>query len=745
MVAAAVVLLCGCARSPEARRDKFMARGKHFLEEHNYSRALVEFKNAAQAMPRDADVFYQLGMAFTGAGDLRSALKAFRRAVELNPKHAGAQLRIAQMESMTTNESLIKEAQGRLQALIEQGSASADVINTLAATELKLGNADSAIQSLERALAQSPGEVTSFILLAKAKFSQNDIKGAEQVLKQACEKLPNSADARRMLGEFYAGQNKPAEAEAQFRKAMELNSNSGPALMDMARLQLAGGRKNEAEQTLRRLSGFDGYKSSYAMFLFQEGRRDEAVREFERIWKENSADRQARTQLIAAYDAAGRRADGDKLLEAALKKNPKDADALLQRGELLIRMGKYNEAEAALASVRQLRPTAPEVHYVLARLRQARGETLTYRQELSEALRLNPNLQQVRIELAQNLMSTNDARGALDLLNSAPDAQKFALPILVQRNWALWALGDRAEMRNGIDRGLAQRRTTDLLIQDGLWKLRSGDATAARSVLEEALKMDGSDLRAIEALTQTYIAQNKASMALEKVKEYAARQPQSAAIQHFLGTLLMKQGDRAQARAAFQTAKAADPRFMKADLSLVQLDVLDGKLDDARKRLETALSANPGDAKLRLWLGDLEERRGNHAAAIEHFRKVVESDPGNAQALNNLAYLVVEHANRPDDALKYAEKAVELAPDDPGYCDTMGWVLYRKGVYSSAVKYLERANMKQSSAIWKYHLAMAYAKSGDINRGRTTLQAALKLNPHAPEAKLAKEVVEGRR
>jgi hypothetical protein len=40
---------------------------------------------------------------------------------------------------------------------------------------------------------------------------------------------------------------------------------------------------------------------------------------------------------------------------------------------------------------------------------------------------------------------------------------------------------------------------------------------------------------------------------------------------------------------------------------------------------------------------------------------------------------------------------------------------------------------------------MAYAKSGDINRGRTTLQAALKLNPHAPEAKLAKEVVEGRR
>jgi hypothetical protein len=36
---------------------------------------------------------------------------------------------------------------------------------------------------------------------------------------------------------------------------------------------------------------------------------------------------------------------------------------------------------------------------------------------------------------------------------------------------------------------------------------------------------------------------------------------------------------------------------------------------------------------------------------------------------------------------------------------------------------------------------MAYAKTGDSKRGRTTLEAALKLNANSPEAKMAREVV----
>jgi Tfp pilus assembly protein PilF len=54
---------------------------------------------------------------------------------------------------------------------------------------------------------------------------------------------------------------------------------------------------------------------------------------------------------------------------------------------------------------------------------------------------------------------------------------------------------------------------------------------------------------------------------------------------------------------------------------------------------------------------------------------------------------------------------------------------------------LERTASKQGGAVWKYHLAMAYAKVGDLNRGRAALRAALKQDPNVPEAKIAQELL----
>ena len=78
-------LLIGCARSPEARRDRFVTRGKDFIEKRDYSRAILEFKNAIQVMPKDAELYYQTGMAAALSGDTRTAIFSFRRTLELNP------------------------------------------------------------------------------------------------------------------------------------------------------------------------------------------------------------------------------------------------------------------------------------------------------------------------------------------------------------------------------------------------------------------------------------------------------------------------------------------------------------------------------------------------------------------------------------------------------------------------------------------------------------------------------------
>ena len=191
------------------------------------------------------------------------------------------------------------------------------------------------------------------------------------------------------------------------------------------------------------------------------------------------------------------------MLDSALKKNPKDTAALIQRAELEISSSKYQQAESDLNQAMRMQPTSAEVHYVLAKLHQIRGENLTYRQELSEALRLKPGLLKVRLELAQALIASNSAKSALDVLDESPGATKKSQPVLVERNWALWASGDTKEMRKGIDEASLQGKSTDLLLQDGLWRLKANDFKGARATLEQALQMDGTDLRALSAMVTT--------------------------------------------------------------------------------------------------------------------------------------------------------------------------------------------------------------------------------------------------
>lgn len=733
-----------CNRSPEARSAKFIAEGKRLLEKKDPARAILQFRNAIQVTPKESEPYFQLGLASLAAGDIRQGVGALRKTLELNPQHAGARLRLAQLMAETANPDLLKDAQQRLKGLVEESPDDPQALHALALTELKLGEPEDAMQHLSRAAASAPGDLIITVTMAQAKLQQHDAKGAEEILKKAVERSPKSADAHLVLSDFYLSQQKISETEAELKRALEIDSKSGPALMAMARLQLTQGRKQEAEESFKRLSGFEGYETVYGLFLSQDGRQNEAVQEFERLRRLHPEDRQIRTILVAAYQGTNRLDDAKKILGDVLKKNPNDLDALLQRGELSMESGDYTQAETDLNKVLKLKPDSAEVHYVIARLNKSRGNTLIYREELLKALKLNRFLLRVRLEAAGDLIASHNGKAALDLMDQAPESQRGLVPMLVTRNWALWAAGNMAAMRKGIDRGLALEKSADFLLQDGFWKLQSGHSQAARESLEAALALNPTGLDALVVLSHTYTSK-EASIALQKIEEYAARQPKSADIQNFLGILLMARGDRVAARKAFAKAKEDAPKSFESDLYLVQLDAADGRIDDSRKRLEDVLTRSPGNPKAILWLGVLDKVQGKHIAAIEHFKKAVEANPGDAQALNNLAYELIEYGNQPDEALKYAQKAVELAPENPAYADTLGWILYGKGLYGPAVTYLERAAAKPGNVVWKYHLAMAYARMGEASRSRTTLEAALKLNRNVPEAKIAQQVIEGSR
>ncbi len=743
LLLAAIVALAGCSRKSDT---ELIESGKQFMAKKDYARAALQFRNAIQANPKNPEAQYRLAMAELGLGDKIAAYHYLGAAIQLNSGYKEALLVMANLVLTNSgDQNEVRDAQEHAQAVLKASPGNSDALDAIALGELKLGNRDEALKLLEETSSKAPERLQTAGMLASVRLAKKDIAGAEEVLKQAVAKTPESSQGHVMLGAFYVLIGKYPQAEPQLRQVLEKDPSNPRALLGLATLLNSSGRKNEAEEMYRRLAMGppSPYQSAYGSFLLRTGKQKESVAEFERLAKIDPKDVNARSRLVAAYMAAKRMPDAQAVLKTALDKNPKDTAALLQRAEIHIIVGSYEDARQDLNQALHFTADSANAHFLLAGVERAEGFPLKQRQELFETLRLNPHFFAARVALARLYIVDHQSQTAVDLMKGTPDDQKRSLGFIENNNWALLASGDLQELRKDIDQGLARARTRDLLLQDALVKLRQKNDAAARSSLLEILKTNPEDLGALNVLIGTYTSKKQLPAAVEQARLLLREHPKSAVLQYQLGALLATAGQPKDARIAYTTAIAENPQYVPARLALAAMEQKEGKPDAARQLLDPLLSSKATELPARMELADVEVKAGNYDKTIEHLRKIVEAQPQNVMALNFLAYVLADHTGRIDEALQYAQKAKELAPSDINVEDTLGWVYFKKGLYGMALQHLQAAvnrdgeNVTQGTALRRYHLAMAYEKNGDTEKAAKTLSAALKLDPNLPEAQIA--------
>ena len=132
-------------------------------------------------------------------------------------------------------------------------------------------------------------------------------------------------------------------------------------------------------------------------------------------------------------------------------------------------------------------------------------------------------------------------------------------------------------------------------------------------------------------------------------------------------------------------------------------------------------------------VGTVYEMKGDIPKARETYEKVLAINPRFGAAANNLAWIYSEHGGDKDKALQLAQTAKEIMPDDPRVADTLGWILYKRGIYQRALALLkESASKLGNNPQVQYHLGMAYQQAGEKTAAREALRAAVESKAEFP-------------
>jgi Flp pilus assembly protein TadD len=189
------------------------------------------------------------------------------------------------------------------------------------------------------------------------------------------------------------------------------------------------------------------------------------------------------------------------------------------------------------------------------------------------------------------------------------------------------------------------------------------------------------------------------------------------------GDMLMAQKKNDAALKAYEQAFSRDkraPMLIKVHETLKQ----SGRQDEANVRVARWIKTNPKDTLVRMHIGTSSLLKKENTAAIEQFQAILQQDPNHVPALNNLA-LAYQQEKDPR-ALGYAEKAYELAQENPVIMDTLGWMLVEQGNVARGLPLLQKAASSATAALdTRYHLAAALAKSGDSAAARKELNQLL--------------------
>jgi tetratricopeptide (TPR) repeat protein len=189
----------------------------------------------------------QLAYLERARGDMRGAIAAAQRAVELRPADAEASALLA---VYLTEAGRAAEAAAFLAPWLERGTDDLDVLNALGVALGASGRAREALDVLERSRRAHPANTQTLVNIGTVLLTTGDLAGARQAFEAALDLDPDVARAHNSLGVIAAREGRMPEALERWKRAVALNPEDYQTLYNLGYQLWKAGRRDEGRPYL---------------------------------------------------------------------------------------------------------------------------------------------------------------------------------------------------------------------------------------------------------------------------------------------------------------------------------------------------------------------------------------------------------------------------------------------------------------------------------------------------------------
>lgn len=162
--------------------------------------------------------------------------------------------------------------------------------------------------------------------------------------------------------------------------------------------------------------------------------------------------------------------------------------------------------------------------------------------------------------------------------------------------------------------------------------LAQGDPAAAEDALTKALQLGVNRSEIAVPMARALGMQGKYQALLERFPPETVPPGSRAELLLIRGQAFQALGNTDSAHKAYEEARAMDPKYLPAVLSLAELSVQQGRRAEAAKLAEQAMAMAPGDASVWHFTGILALGTGDVQRALDAFAKTLAIDPDHVEA-----------------------------------------------------------------------------------------------------------------